>query len=335
MRAKHALSLGLMTLLLVGCGPAGIGGVALPLLSLFFTLPTQTAEQPTLSPGVEYDLLIPVGRTLVDGASSFEILVDSEPYEPALVYDEFGGYWARVPFEAATIDVVLHITRTAEAFDPYHEPGGDVQRWLAPSDLIDSDNPTLVDKVSELVQETGTTLDKAKSIQRFVMAHLEFRHYKGHDRYSASESYEMGYGTCVNHARLFVALARAAGIPARTVWGVIYDNGAYDWHHEWAEYLDDNGAWHPLDLTFTTSLDLSDARYLDLIYAAEENPYYARLRNQTYSPDQQEFLLVDTTNPYDGHLGFEIVEADTPDRFIIENRFTIEQLPGYVPAHVP
>lgn len=76
----------------------------------------------------------------------------------------------------------------------------------------------------------------------------------------------------MNFSRLFTALCRASGIPARTVWGIIYDEGIYDHHRQWAEFRDEEGYWHPLDFNFTKTIDLDDLRYLDLIYAPEENP---------------------------------------------------------------
>jgi hypothetical protein len=76
----------------------------------------------------------------------------------------------------------------------------------------------------------------------------------------------------MNFSRLYVALCRASDIPARTVWGVVYgynDDNIYDYHHQWAEVMDESGYWHPCDFNYTTDFDLNDIRYLDLIYAAE------------------------------------------------------------------
>ena len=146
----------------------------------------------------------------------------------------------------------------------------------------------------------------------------------------------MGYGTCVNYARLFVALCRAAHVPARTVWGIIYNNGVYDHHHEWAEFLDDDGYWHPLDLTFTTAFDLSDIRYLDLIYASEENPLYEKSRSERYSASMNQIIVFDTTDQaFDGRLGFTLVNDNFPYSFVVENLFILADLPTLIPQKVP
>jgi transglutaminase-like putative cysteine protease len=58
-------------------------------------------------------------------------------------------------------------------------------------------------------------------------------------------------GDCTEHAALFTALARAAGIPARTVGGVMYmgDEEKAFGGHAWNEVVLD-GAWVPVDPTF-------------------------------------------------------------------------------------
>jgi hypothetical protein len=284
-----------------------------------------------------HSLLLPVGRSAVVGGNTFQVLIDSEPYDPRAMYDDYGGYWAEIPYDPQeNSEVLLRITINAEQPGLYREESEDVERWLSPSKLIDSDNPALIAEAERLAADGGTAVEKAQSIQGFVIRRLEFRIYRNHFSYSASDTYEMGYGTCVNYARLFVALCRAAGVPARTVWGIIYNGGVYDHHHEWAEFLDDDGYWHPLDLTFTTSFDLSDIRYLDLIYSSEENPLYERSRSERYSADMGQIIVYDTTDqPYDGRLGFRLVEDNFPVSYVVENVFVLADIPSLIPQQVP
>jgi hypothetical protein len=284
-----------------------------------------------------HSLLIPVGRSAVAGGNTFQVLIDSEPYDPQPRYDDYGGYWAEIPYDPQeNSEVLLRITIEAEQPGLYHEESEDLQRWLSPSELIDSDNPALIAQAEKLAVDSSSAVEKARSIQRFVIDHLEFRIYRDHFRYKASETYRMGYGTCVNHARLFVALCRAANVPARTVWGIIYNGGAYDYHHEWAEFLDDDGYWHPLDFTFTTFFDLSDIRYLDLIYSSEENPLYEQSRSEQYSADMRQIIVYDTTDrPYDGRLGFKLVDDNSPNSLVVENLFILADMPRLIPQKVP
>jgi len=59
-------------------------------------------------------------------------------------------------------------------------------------------------------------------------------------------------GDCNEHTALYVAMARAAGIPARIAIGLVYIHGAF-YYHAWPEvYLDagsGRGMWLPVDPT--------------------------------------------------------------------------------------
>jgi hypothetical protein len=311
------------------------GNLSYTMASLLLTAPLLVA---CCAPeNASHSLLLPVGRSVVVGGNTFQVLIDSEPYDPRVTYDSYGGYWAEIPYDPKeNSEVLLQITIEHEQPGLYREESENLERWLSPSELIDSDDPTLIAEAEKLAVDSGTAVEKARSIQDFVIRRLEFRIYRNHFCYSASDTYKMGYGTCVNYARLFVALCRAANVPARTVWGGIYDGGVYDYHHEWAEFLDDDGYWHPLDLTFTTSFDLSDIRYLDLIYSSEENPLYERSRSEQYSEDMTQIIVYDTTDqPYDGRLGFRLVEDNFPVSYVVENLFILADIPSLIPQQVP
>ena len=64
---------------------------------------------------------------------------------------------------------------------------------------------------------------------------------------SAEKVLETRRGDCNESTTLYVALARAAGLPARTVAGLVYLNGRF-YYHAWPEvYL---GDWVAVDPTF-------------------------------------------------------------------------------------
>jgi hypothetical protein len=327
----------LILIIMVGCS-SNVASPSSPLTSSPTTSPTaQMATAGSTPERISRSLLIPVGRTAVVGGNTFKVMLDSEPFDPRPSFDDYGGYWIGVPFDPQNNSkVLLRFTIKNEQKGLYHEEGNNREKWLRPSELIDSDNPVLVEKAKHLTVGGGTTIEKARKIHEYVIGNLSFKPYGGHFLSSASETYQMGYGTCVNYARLFVALSRAANVPARTVWGVIFNDGDYEHHHEWAEFLDDDGYWHPLDLSYTTSFDLSDINYLDLIYSSEENPLYERSRTEQYSNKMTQFIVYDTTTePYDGRLGFRIVENNYPVSFVVENEFVLADLPSLIPQMVP
>ncbi len=64
---------------------------------------------------------------------------------------------------------------------------------------------------------------------------------------SARQVLEARRGDCNEHTVLYVALARAAGLPARTAAGLVYVDGTF-YYHAWPEvYLD---GWVAVDPTF-------------------------------------------------------------------------------------
>jgi hypothetical protein len=83
---------------------------------------------------------------------------------------------------------------------------------------------------------------------------------------SAAEVLRTRVGDCNEHTVLFVALARAAGVPARTAVGLVYLYGAFH-YHAWAEvYLDGpagQGFWLPVDPTL--GQDPADATHIRLV----------------------------------------------------------------------
>jgi hypothetical protein len=323
----------LVLFFMVGCGAPAVSTTASisPSPTIQPIIASLTPERSSRS------LLMPVGRTAVVGGNTFQVLIDSEPYDLQPTYDDYGGYWIEVPYAPQdNSKVVLRFTINSEQKGLYHEESEKIEKWLRPSTLVDSDNPVLVEEAKKLTANGGTAIEKARKIHEFVISYLTFKPYGRHYLSSASDTYRMGYGTCVNFARLFVALSRAANIPARTVWGVTFNDGAYEHHHEWAEFLDDGGYWHPLDLSYTTSFYLSDINYLDLIYSSEENPLYDQSRSEQYSEDMTRFIVYDTTTePYDGKLGFTMVENKSPVSYVVENVFMLVDIPNLIPQLVP
>jgi hypothetical protein len=323
----------LVLFFMAGCGAPAVSTPAPinPSPTIQLIIASRTPERSSRS------LLIPVGRTAVVGGNTFQVLIDSEPYDPQPTYDDYGGYWIEVPYNTKdNSEVVLRFTIHSEQKGLYREESENIEKWLRSSTLIDSDNPVLAEEAKQLTGNGGSAVEKARRIHEFVIGYLTFKPYGRHYLSNASDTYQMGYGTCVNFARLFVALSRAANVPARTVWGVTFNDGAYEHHHEWAEFLDDDGYWHPLDLSYTTSFDLSDINYLDLIYSSEENPLYERSRSEQYDEDITQFIVYDTTTqPYDGRLGFTMVENNSPVSYVVENVFVLADIPNLIPQLVP
>ena len=268
-------------------------------------------------------MIFPLGRSFL-GPSSVEVLIDGKKFDQDPVFDSCGGYWLEIPKSALSKgeDITVRFTRKRGDLQFFQESAEQGQKWTSPSYFIDCDNPTLVSKANELTAGLTTNTEKAKAIQQFVIAYVKLNIYKDSFLDKASKTYDLGYGTCMNFSRLYVALCRAVKIPARTIWGVIYgESNTYRDHHQWAEIQDDSDYWHPADFSYSTSFNLNDVRYLDLIYAAEENAviedrgdYDMKLGGLNYYHNFPVTLS--------GTLLFDIKSNDMPDSVIVEYSFS-------------
>ena len=116
---------------------------------------------------------------------------------------------------------------------------------LEPAQRIPSDNPEIVALKDSIVGSEKDPAQMARLLVEWVA-----REIKGTvtDSQSPLETLKNRSGNCQTHARLYAALARAAGIPTRFVSGLVHSPGQGFLYHSWAEsYL--NG-WVAVDPTF-------------------------------------------------------------------------------------
>jgi len=123
-----------------------------------------------------------------------------------------------------------------------------VAEWLAPSTFVQSNNPAIVAKAREIVGDETNSLKIVEKLVAWVSENM--RPAYSARLTNALEVLESLEGDCTEHSVLFVALARAAGVPAREVAGLIYSDqpepGFY--FHQWAKVW--VGEWMDVDPTF-------------------------------------------------------------------------------------
>lgn len=93
--------------------------------------------------------------------------------------------------------------------------GRETRIYLSESPMIQSRDPRIVDLATHLTQDEESAWDKTKRIYEFVHQNITYEEgpFKG-----AVTALEDRRGDCEEMTSLFVAISRAAGIPARTVW---------------------------------------------------------------------------------------------------------------------
>jgi transglutaminase-like putative cysteine protease len=116
--------------------------------------------------------------------------------------------------------------------------------WLAAEPLVQSENPRIRSQARLLAGRERDPARVAERILRWV--HAEVRKAPVRFAPSAVQTFETRRGDCNEHTVLYVALARAAGLPARAVAGLAYVDGRF-YYHAWPEvYL---GDWVAVDPT--------------------------------------------------------------------------------------
>lgn len=104
---------------------------------------------------------------------------------------------------------------TLTALSPNTGTTSPLESYLAPTLLSDADHPRIRELAGILTENVNTDAEKAERLVKFVAEHIAPQLPGTGDETSASRTLELGYGHETAKATLLVALARAAGIPAR------------------------------------------------------------------------------------------------------------------------
>ncbi len=135
---------------------------------------------------------------------------------------------------------------------------------LRPEKEIQVDAPEIRETLRRIGADGGTLLERLRRIFD-LSAGLAPRPFKGTT--DALTALRLGEASCNGKSRLFVALARAAGIPARLVGGLIMTPGTKRTSHQWVEaYV--AGHWVPFCPTNRHFAELPQ-HYLTLYYGDE------------------------------------------------------------------
>jgi len=126
-----------------------------------------------------------------------------------------------------------------------------LERYLEPEPLIESDAAPIRAEAERAVEGApDIPRTRAEQLLRYVHAFLEKKPTVSLP--SALEVLKTRVGDCNEHTALYVAMARAIGVPARIAVGLVYLRGAF-YYHAWAEVWlaegDGRGLWLPVDPT--------------------------------------------------------------------------------------
>lgn len=183
--------------------------------------------------------------------------------------------------------------RILEVRDPRALQAGAVDaelaRYLRPETFLESDDAEVMAEARRIVAGVTGTRAQAERLVREVNAMLDKKPTISVP--SAKEVLRTKVGDCNEHTTLYVAMARALGIPARINVGLAMVRGAF-YYHAWPEvWIDESparGYWLPVDPTFNQFP--ADTTHLRLLQGGL---------------DQQTAIL-----PLIGQLKLTVLEAD-------------------------
>jgi len=206
----------------------------------------ESAQAMAVSRRVQVDLLqaaaiVPVANRRIDEPRDVRRLrldltgVDLSPFELDGVGQTLSG---------TIVEIRDPQSLQAERADP------DARNYLAAEPFIESDAPEILAEAEMAVRGATTVRDRAEKLTRYVNALLDKKPTVSLP--SAREVLRTRVGDCNEHTVLFVAMARAIGLPSRIAVGLVYIHGAF-YYHAWPEvYLDEGssrGLWLPVDPT--------------------------------------------------------------------------------------
>lgn len=176
-------------------------------------------------------------------------------------------------------------------FTPVHVPITDeaVLPWIKATQFVQSDSPKIIAKAKEIIGDETNALKISRLLSDWV--HDNMRSTFSARLTNAIEVLDHLEGDCTEHSILFIALARAAGLPAREVAGLVYVSGGEPgfYFHQWAKVW--VGKWIDVDPTFDQPLaDVTHIKLAegDLFEQAKIMPIIGQLKIQEAAAEASE-----------------------------------------------
>ena len=139
-----------------------------------------------------------------------------------------------------------------------------LEDFLRPSHNVESDHAAIQAKAQEITAGIRDNRKKVEQIYTFVVSHMNYNGSSSYRNEGALSALRHKEGVCEDYAALFTALCRAAGVPARVVYGYTDPAGTGEifqlasgdtlslrgYRHAWVEFYLEGEGWLPADPTF-------------------------------------------------------------------------------------
>jgi len=240
-----------------------------------------TIMNPTNSIATGVNLYVPIVRN--ETARHYVILCSITPTSGhQLLSDSSGNIYACwenlviMPNQVFTVELVYRVlsfsityTVNSSLIGSYNKNSELYLKYTQPEELIESDNHEIIEEAREITRGVSDPHAKARLIYNFVVGYLQYEMQE--KEMGALWALEHRIGDCSEYSYLFVALCRAAGIPARIQAGFAfhYAGQSLEEGHMWAEYYLENYGWIPVDATWQL-FDALDGKHFNSIGSTPE-----------------------------------------------------------------
>ncbi len=274
---------------------------------------------------------IPLTVALLDTEEPYQTLVSRSTYpEPERVYRDsmdntFAAYEIRSiqPGENFTVRVDAVFDSENADYNILRSSIGSIgdeeRKFTLPSKYVESTDPAIKAKAASLAENSTYVVDTLWSTYSFIVEEIDYEKQPG--EFGAAWVLGKGEGGSAELGNLFVALARANGIPARRLsgWGAHFSNNdtmdSVQFAHGWAEFYLPGYGWVPVDPTFgkTHKFDNFGKSDDDHIVLTRGEGIHFYTRGPYTSPIGEAEL--DTT--YTVHINSKDVENVSPKRNLL------------------
>jgi hypothetical protein len=161
--------------------------------------------------------------------------------------------------------------------------------YTQPETLIESSSQEINSIVQSIVGNESNIHEKIYKIYDFVVKYLKYQAQE--EEKGALWALKNGVGDCSEYSYLFVALCRAAGIPARVQAGFAFhsEKEVVEDGHMWAEYYLENYGWIPVDAAWRLFDTMDYLHFSSLRSISTVIPYSNFFFNYTSGP-REEFV---------------------------------------------
>lgn len=201
------------------------------------------AEMAQLNPYLSVDGVV----SPKDESVTVELTVTGDGADPTSLFVEGPYQKVERKGDLYTLTLLRVSSKGAKAPKlPLLDAPENIGKFLKPTSTSQSNDPKIIEKAKSIVGSEQDSRVAAEAIVKWVFKNLgKADGVRG--TASAVETLNAGKGDCTEHAALTVALARAAGIPARNVTGIVLVPGKKTeaGYHAWPEFW--LGEWVVLD----------------------------------------------------------------------------------------